>query len=119
PRGTDASKWQRTRATGRHRHTVIPRVVAGLPLLGIGLIHVVDPELRMDPLVEAAGIPLAGVVAPLAVGVEIIAGLSLLLGYWARLGGLLAVTMMLVAAYAHLAIEVWPNGAENEPPLAL
>lgn len=26
---------------------------------------------------------------------------------------------MLGAIYAHLVIDVWPNGPENEPPLAL
>ena len=26
---------------------------------------------------------------------------------------------MAVAVYSHLAIDVWPNGAENEPPLVL
>jgi putative oxidoreductase len=96
-----------------------PRVIAGVPLLGIGLMHALDAELRMRPLVEAADLPLAAVIAPLAVGFEIIAGLSLLLGLWARVGALLAIPTMLVAVYAHLVIDVWPNGAENEPPLAL
>jgi putative oxidoreductase len=109
----------RLRSAGRDRHTLLPRIVAGVPLLGIGLIHVVDPALGMRPLVEAAGIPLAAVIAPLAVMFEIVAGLSLLLGLGARLGALLAIPTMLVAAYAHLAIDVWPNGAENEPPLML
>lgn len=109
----------RLRSGARHRHTLLPRVVAGAPLLGIGLLHVVDPELGMRPLVEASGIPFAAVASPLAVALEIAAGLSLLLGFWARVGGLLAVLVMLFAAYAHVTIDVWPNGAENEPPLAL
>jgi uncharacterized membrane protein YphA (DoxX/SURF4 family) len=113
------SEVRRLRQTGAHRHMVVPRVVAGVPLLGIGIIHVIDPSLRMDPLVEAAGFPLVTVLSPIAVALEIIAGLSLLLGFWARLGGVLAVPVMLGAVYAHLAIDVWPNGAENEPPLAL
>lgn len=110
---------ERIRATGPHRHTLLPRVVAGLPLLGIGLAHVFAPETPMRPLVEAAGIPFAAVVSPVAVAIEIVAGLSLLLGWWARVGGLLAIPTMLGAAYAHLVIDVWPNGPENEPPLAL
>jgi uncharacterized membrane protein YphA (DoxX/SURF4 family) len=32
---------------------------------------------------------------------------------------LLAIPVMLGAIYAHLAIETWPNGAENEPPMML
>jgi putative oxidoreductase len=105
---------------GRLRSALlIPRVVAGVPLLGIGLMHLLDPALGMRPLVEAAGIPLAAVVAPLAVGAEILAGVSLLIGLQARIGALVAIVTMLTAAYSHLAIDVWPNGAENEPPLML
>jgi putative oxidoreductase len=95
------------------------RVVAGVPLLGIGLAHVVVAEAPMRPLVEAAGFPLAAVVSPVAVAAEIAAGTLLLLGLWARVGALLAIPTMIGAVYAHLVIDVWPNGPENEPPLAL
>lgn len=97
----------------------ISRVVAGLPLLAIGSAHVFLAEAPMGPLVEAAGFPFSSLLAPLAVAVEIAAGVSLLLGLWARIGGLLAVPIMLGAVYTHLVIDVWPNGAENEPPLVL
>jgi len=109
----------RVRATGAHRHVLVPRLIAGLPLLGVGLVHIIDPALRMQPLVEAAGFPLPAFVAALAVAAEIVAGLALIIGFWARVGAVLAVGNMLGAVYAHLAIDVWPNGAENEPPLAL
>lgn len=109
----------RIRAAGPQRHLLLVRTVAGAPLLGIGLAHALVPEAPMRPLVEAAGIPFAGLVSPIGVAVEIVAGLSLLLGLWARVGGLLAIPTMLGAVYAHLVIEVWPNGTENEPPLAL
>lgn len=107
------------RATGRHRHLLLVRLVAGLPLLAIGLAHVFVPDAPMRPLVEAAGFPLPTVLAPLGVAAEIAAGAMLLLGYWVRIGGLVAIPTMLGAIYAHLVIDVWPNGAENEPPLAL
>ena len=110
---------ERLRMTGLHRHTLLPRVVAGVPLLGIGLAHVMVPEAPMRPLVEAAGLPLAGLISPIAVAIEIVAGLSLILGLWARMGGLLAIPTMLGALYAHAVIDVWPNGADNEPPIAL
>jgi putative oxidoreductase len=73
----------------------------------------------MRPLVEAAGFPLPALVSPLGVAAEIVAGVSLLLGLWARVGAALAIPTMLGALYAHLVIDVWPNGVENEPPLAL
>lgn len=109
----------RLRATRPHRHLLLPRIVAGVPLLGIGLAHVFVPEAPMRPLVEAAGFPLAAIVSPVAVATEIVAGLSLLLGLWVRLGAVLAVPTMLGAVYAHLVIDVWPNGPANEPPLVL
>lgn len=110
---------ERIRRTRPYRYTLLLRVVAGAPLLGIGLAHVLAPEAPMRPLVEAAGIPFAVVVSPVAVAIEVVAGLSLLLGLWARIGALLAIPTMLGAIYAHLVIGVWPNGPENEPPIGL
>jgi putative oxidoreductase len=109
----------RLRATRPSRHVIVARIIAGAPLLGIGLAHVFVADAPMRPLVDAAGFPFAAVVAPVGVAVEIVAGLLLLLGLWARIGGLLAVPTMMGAVYAHLVIDVWPNGPENEPPLAL
>lgn len=110
---------ERIRATGPYRHLLVPRIVAGVPLLAIGLAHVLIPEAPMRPLVEAAGFPFAAIVSPIAVAIEIVAGLSLLLGWWARAGGFLTIPTMLGAIYAHLTIDVWPNGPESEPPLML
>ena len=105
--------------TGAERHLIVPRLLAGLPLLGIGLLHVFDGSAPMEPLVEAAGFPAPDLLSPVAVALEIIAGAMLLLGLFARLGAVLAVPVMAGAVYAHLAIGDWPNGAENEPPIVL
>ena len=70
--------------TGRDRHTIVPRLLAGLPLLGIGLAHVFDPGAPMKPLVEAANLPAASLLSPLAVAVEIVAGLLILAGFAVR-----------------------------------
>lgn len=116
---TDGLTQERIRATSPYRHVVLPRIVAAVPLLGIGLAHVVVPEAPMRTLVEAAGFPFAAVLSPLAVAIEIVAGLSLLVGLWARVGAFLAIPTMLGAIYAHVVIDVWPNGPANEPPLML
>jgi uncharacterized membrane protein YphA (DoxX/SURF4 family) len=42
----------------------------------------------------------------------------LLAGLYARLGSLIAIPTMVVAVYAHVAIDVWPNPG-GEPPVAL
>ena len=119
-KAADRLTQDRLRATEPYRHTLLPRVVAGVPLLVSGLTHIFVPEAPLEPLVEAAGFPFAAVVAPIAIAVKIVAGILLLLGQWARIGGFLGVAMMLGALYAHLVIDVWPNAPEmEEPPLVL
>ena len=112
------SAFSGLQSTGAERHLILPRAIAGLPLLLIGLAHVFDDAAPMRPLVEAANLPAAALLSPVAVAVEIVAGALLLLGLYARLGALLAIPAMAVAVYAHIAIDVWPN-AGGEPPIAL
>jgi putative oxidoreductase len=108
----------RLRATEPYRHVLLPRIVAGAALLITGLTHLFVPEAPLRPLVEAAGFPFAAVISPVGVTLKIAAGISLLLGLWARLAGLVAVPIMLGAIYAHLVIDVWPNAPEmQEPPM--
>jgi putative oxidoreductase len=118
---TQYRSWrlQQLQATSGERHLIVPRLVAGVPLFGIGLIHVFDPGAPMQPLVEAAGFPAPEILSPLAVAFELAAGAMLLIGLLARLGALLAIPVMVGAVYVHLAIGVWPNGASNEPPIVL
>lgn len=110
---------ERIRRTEPLRHLLPLRLVAAVPLLGIGLAHVLAPEAPMRPLVEAAGFPAPGVLAPVAVAAELFAGTLLVLGLWARLGAALAIPTMLGAVYTHLVVDVWPNLDAEEPPLAL
>ena len=104
---------------GTEKHLVAPRLLAGLPVVGIGLAHVFEPSAPMQPIIEAAGFPAASVLSPLAVALELVAGTLLLLGLWTRLGAALVLPTMAVAVYAHLAIDVWPNDATSEPPILL
>lgn len=117
---TQTRTWTlpRLQSTGDERHLIVPRLVAGLPLLVIGLAHVFDDTAPMRPLVEAAGLPAPALLSPIAVAIEIVAGALLLLGLYARLGALIAIPAMFVAVYAHLVIDAWPN-AGGEPPIAL
>jgi putative oxidoreductase len=108
----------RIRATLPYRHLLVPRIVAGVPLLVSGVTHLVVPEAPLRPLVEAAGFPLAAIISPVAVVAKIVAGVLLLLGAWARVAAAVAVPLMLGAVYSHLVIEVWPNAPEmQEPPM--
>ena len=106
------------RSTGSERHAVIPRLIAGVPLLAIGLAHVFDASTPIAPLVEAAGFPAVSLLSPAAVAIEIIAGTLLILGLYSRLAAVSALPVMAAAIYAHVVIDVWPN-AGAEPPIAL
>lgn len=105
------------RDTQAHRHILIARLVAGVPLVVMGLAHVFVSDAAMRPMVEAAGFPFPGVIAPIGVAMQIVGGLLILVGLWARVGALLGVVTMLGAVYAHIAIETWPAG--QGPPDAL
>jgi uncharacterized membrane protein YphA (DoxX/SURF4 family) len=105
---------------------LIPRLLAGLPLLGFGIMHFIKPDHFHDILV-ASGFPMVGIsmyAAPLA---EVLGGVLLLLGLCARLGGILGVATMLPAIYATVAlskmtVENLPGGlteVPSVPPLPL
>lgn len=101
------------RRTSNQRHVLIPRFIAGAPLLAIGAMHLTGAA-PMRPILEAAGIPLVELNAVAAPIFEVLAGLMLLSGGLARLGGALAIGSMSVAIYAHIVAD-WAD----EPPIAL
>ncbi len=87
------------RSTSGHKHIMAFRLVAGAPLLMFGVMHFIDPA-SFRAILQATGIPMVEVnmiAAPLA---EIVAGFMLLLGVFARIGGLLGIATMLPAIYA-------------------
>lgn len=101
------------RQTESLKHLIVVRLIAGLPLVAIGLMHITGAA-PMRPILDAASIPLPGInaiVAPLA---QVVAGSLILIGAWARVGALLASGAMVVAIYAHLAAD-WAD----EPPIVL
>lgn len=109
-------KLQMLRRTSSAKWLVVPRLVVALPLVVFGSFHLTG----MTPLMEIllrAGIPLPEINYYLAPVVMVLSGLSVGLGFYARLGALVASFAMLVAAYSKLVIEEWPGAME--PPLAL
>ncbi|MGL4460923.1 MAG: DoxX family membrane protein [Planctomycetia bacterium] len=75
---------------------LVPRLVAGLPLLFISLKHFGDPAHFREILV-AAGAPLPDLNVYAASTAEAVAGALLLAGLLTRFGGLLGVATMLPA----------------------
>lgn len=101
------------RQTAALKHVIVARVIAGVPLAGLGFMHLIGAA-PMKPILEAAKIPLPDLNAVVAPLVEVVAGLLLLSGAFARIGAILACVTMAVAIYAHLAAD-WVD----EPPIAL
>jgi len=106
--------------TDNSKLTPLARFLAGAPLLAFGVLHLTSVA-PAAPLMEAAGLPLPQVLGPLASLTEIAAGVLLLTGLLARLGGVLAMGTMSGAIFTHLKIpsDGWPasNGGPQEPPL--
>lgn len=76
------------------KHLIVPRLIAGLPLLILGAKHFIDPE-HFRKVLEVSGLPgpidVMVIAAPAA---EVLAGVLLLLGLFARVGGLLGIATM-------------------------
>jgi putative oxidoreductase len=105
---------------------VIPRILAGLPLLGFGVLHFVKPDHFRDILI-ASEIPLIEMNMYAAPAAEALGGILLLLGLYARVGGFLGMATMLVAIYttvvlSGMAVADLPGGLTEipaVPPLPL
>lgn len=106
--------------TDNSKLAVLARFLAGAPLLVFGVMHL-TPAAPAAPLMEAAGLPMPEVLGLLASLTEITAGVLLLTGLLARVGGVLAMGTMAGAVFTHLKIpsDGWPesNGGPQEPPL--
>ncbi len=105
---------------------ILPRLLAGLPLLGLGVKHFIDPG-HMKSILIASGIPMVDVNVFAAPAGEVLAGVLLLLGFYPRIGGLIGAASMVVALYStvvlsKLTIDTLPGGLTEipfVPPLPL
>jgi len=94
---------------GSCKHVIALRVIAGAPLLFFGVMHLIG-AMPMRPLVEAAGMPAPGLMAVLAPLGQVLAGVLLLSGAFARVGALVAIGTMAGAVITHIRIpnDQWP-----------
>lgn len=104
------------RKTTPAKWILVPRLIAALPLFVFGSFHLTG----MSPLLEIlkrAGIPFPEINFYLAPVFMVVAGLSLGIGYCARIGALIGSFAMIVATYSKFVIEEWPGPMEI--PMAL
>jgi uncharacterized membrane protein YphA (DoxX/SURF4 family) len=106
-----------TLASIRHttalKHVIVARLIAGLPLVGIAAMHLIGAA-PLRPILEAAKIPLPDLNTVVAPVVEVVAGLLILSGAFARVGAVLGSVTMALAMYAHVVAD-WTD----EPPIML
>lgn len=109
-------RLHKLRQTGPAKWPLVPRLIAALPLAGFGSFHLTGLT-PLRKILELASIPFASLNYYLAPILMVLAGLSMGFGFHARLGALLGIGAMVVAAYSKLVITEWPGPIE--PPLAL
>lgn len=86
------------------KHVIIARVIAGLPMFVIGMMHFIAPA-NFEKILRTASIPLVEVNMVAAPAAEVLAGTFLLSGFFARVGGFLGLSTMIPAIYSTLVIN--------------
>ncbi len=104
--------------TTNQKHIAIIRILAGAPLLMFGIMHLTG-AMPMKPLIEAAGLPMPGITAIIAPLAQVLAGILLLSGAFARVGAVVAIATMFGALITHMKIpnDQWPTPSEIDPAI--
>lgn len=102
--------------TSNEKYIIALRIIAGAPLVMFGVMHLTGAS-PMQPLVEAAGLPMAGLTSIVAPVVQILAGLLLIAGAITRLGALMGAVVMLGGLVTNFLIpnDQWPTPSEIDP----
>jgi uncharacterized membrane protein YphA (DoxX/SURF4 family) len=99
------------RKTSPEKWILAPRLIATLPLVVFGSFHLTGRSPLLEILRRAA-IPFPEINFYLAPIFMVVAGLSMGIGFYARIGALIGAGAMLVATYSKLVIEEWPGPME-------
>ena len=105
------------RQTTPRKIMLLPRTLAGVPLVVFSAMHFMNPQ-HFRAILTAGGVPMAEVNVWAASSAEMLGGLLLLTGFFARVGGLLGVATMVPAILTTVRLAGLPD-APMVPPLPL
>ena len=99
------------RKTSPAKWIMAPRLIAALPLVVFGSFHLTGRSPLLE-ILRRADIPFPEVNLYLAPISMVVSGLSMGIGFYARIGALIGCFAMVVATYSKLVIEEWPGPME-------
>jgi uncharacterized membrane protein YphA (DoxX/SURF4 family) len=105
------------RQTTPRKIVLLPRLLAGVPLVVFSAIHFMNPQHFRD-ILTAGGVPMVDVNVWAASSAEMLGGVLLLTGFFARVGALLGVSTMVPAILTTVRLASLPDGP-MVPPLPL
>jgi uncharacterized membrane protein YphA (DoxX/SURF4 family) len=108
---------QQIRQTSPRKIMVLPRLLAGVPLVVFSAMHFMNPQHFRD-ILTAAGFPMVDVNVWAASTAEMLGGVLLLTGFFARAGGLLGIGTMAPAILTTVRLASLPD-APMVPPLPI
>lgn len=88
-------------------HIGVIRVLISLPLILIGAQHIVGLA-PLLPLLQGADIPMAEMFAVTVPFIEVVCGVALFIGFYARPSAVITLITMAVAMYTHWVFD-WPD----------
>ena len=108
---------QRLQQTTPRKIILLPRLLAGVPLVVFSAMHFMNPHHFRD-ILTAVGMPIVEVNVWAASSAEMLGGVLLLTGFLARVGGLLGVGTMVPAILTTTRLASLPD-TPKVPPLPL
>jgi uncharacterized membrane protein YphA (DoxX/SURF4 family) len=108
---------EQLRQTTPRKIILLPRLLAGVPLVAFSTMHFMNPQ-HFREILTASGVPMVDVNVWVASSAEMLGGLLLLSGFYARVGGALGVGTMVPAILTTVRLASIPN-APKVPPLPL
>ena len=99
---------QRLQQTTPRKIMLLPRLLAGVPLVFFGISHFMNPQHFRD-ILTAGGVPMVEVNVWAAASALVLGGVLLLTGFFARVGGLLGVVTMVPAIVVTVRLASVPD----------